>query len=82
MSETTAAGPARPAADESFSKSAHCPTILTNFEPGTAAFVLFLVGFASARGDLKRICQFLAFLASHFLRNQYGIAAMGLREGT
>jgi hypothetical protein len=71
---------ARLAADESFSIWERQEAALANFEPWTAAFVSFLVEFASAHRDLKRICQFLAFLASHFFRNQYGIAAIGLQK--
>ncbi|WP_162943906.1 MULTISPECIES: hypothetical protein [unclassified Rhizobium] len=70
------------AADKSFSADIPNSIALAIFEPEAAAFVSFLVGFASAHSDLKRICQFLAFLASHFLRKQYGIVATGLREGT
>jgi hypothetical protein len=80
VSHTLAADPDWPAADESFSARARWAAILAVFEPKAAAFLSFLVGFASAHGDLKRICQFLAFLASHLLRNQYGIAAIGLSK--
>ncbi|NEV10084.1 hypothetical protein [Rhizobium tropici] len=68
------------AADESFSIWERQQPALANFEPEAAAFVSFLVEFASTHRDLKRICQFLAFLASHFFRNQYGIAAIGLQK--
>jgi hypothetical protein len=54
--------------------------ILAIFEPADAAFVPFLVRIAPSHGDLKRICQFLAFLASHLLRKQYGIAPKGPLE--